>query len=111
MQHPETLNALINPVSYGQEIIINGEVYTVGNCIRDGWTLVSGDTLHVVASAHGQVDFIAEVLKYNERACGTQSRLLNPGICDYFEDDPDLAGEGWSPEIMAKLNSTKKEGK
>ena len=34
-----------------------------------------------------------------------------PGIYDYFEDDPDLAGEGWSPEVMAKLNSTKKEGK
>lgn len=34
-----------------------------------------------------------------------------PGIYDYFEDDPDLAGEGWSPEIMKKLNSTKEEGK
>ena len=34
-----------------------------------------------------------------------------PELYDYFEDDPDLAGEGWSPEVMAKLNSTKKEGK
>ena len=66
MQHPESLNALINPVSYGQEIIINGEVYTVGNCIRQGWTLVSGDTGDIVATGHSQVDFIAEVLKFNE---------------------------------------------
>lgn len=67
MTHPDSLNALVNPVRYGQEIIINGEVYTVGNCIRQGWTLIFGDTGDIVAKGHSQVDFIAEVLKYNER--------------------------------------------
>lgn len=66
MQNPESLNALINPVSYGQEIIINGEVFTVGNSIYDGWTLVSGDTGDIVATGHSQVDFIAAVLKFSD---------------------------------------------
>ncbi len=59
----EQLNALVNPVRYGQEIIIAGEVYTVGNHIRDGWTLLD-DEGNVVVSSQGQVDFIARVLRH-----------------------------------------------
>jgi len=64
----DKLNALINPIGYGEQVTIAGNVYTVNQNMLGQWFLRTpiSTGFHDVCHARGQVEFIANILHYRE---------------------------------------------
>jgi hypothetical protein len=68
MRDIDKLNALTNPIGYVEEVTLAGNVYTVNQNMLGLWFLRRpiSTGFEDICHAHGQVDFIANVLTYRD---------------------------------------------
>lgn len=68
MRDIDRLNALINPIGYGEQVTIAGNIYTVDQNVRGEWFLRRpiSTGFEDICHARGQVEFIANIIHYRE---------------------------------------------
>jgi len=87
----DKLNALINPIGYGEQVTIAGNVYTVNQNMMGQWFLRRpiSTGFHDVCHTRGQAEFIANIVHYRDfhegldaPLCDLHGRVCSNPFCD-----------------------------
>jgi len=82
MRDIDKLNALINPIGYGEQVQIDGATYTVSQNIDGHWFLRTLERPNACVSG-SQVDFIANIIAFRDKL---ESNIGLTGEAKIFQD-------------------------